>query len=155
MATKTKKTFEYLLESGQNQYKTLLGKVEKLHDLNVLIKQYLPSPLVNHCQVANLRHGKLVLSVDSPVWATKLRFYMPELLAALRQQPRFAGLAGMDVCVAPEPLPMAVAPKITLPVRKISDSNRRMLLELATSIKDERLKAALMALASAKSTICA
>ncbi len=147
MAIKTKKTFEILLESGQNQYKTLLDKVNKLHDLNIFVKQYLTSPLVDHCQVANLRQGKLVLAVDSPVWATKLRFYLPELLSTLRQQPRFAGLAGIEVCVAPETLKTTEPSKITLPGRKMSNANRKMLLELAVSTKDERLKAALIALA--------
>jgi hypothetical protein len=148
MTTKTKKTFEYLLVSEQNEYKTLLDKVNKLQELNVLVKQHLSAPLVDHCWVANLKQGRLVLAVDSPVWATNLRFHMPELLSTLRQQPRFAGLVRIDVSVAPTPLPTTPPPIHTRPARKMTDSNRKMLLAVAETIADPRLKAVITALAT-------
>lgn len=40
--------------------------------------------LRDHCRLANVRRDCLVLQVDSPSWATRLRFELPGLLASLR-----------------------------------------------------------------------
>ena len=48
------------------------------------IRRLLPADLAPHCRAAQIREGLLVLHVDSPVWATRLRYLTPELLSLMR-----------------------------------------------------------------------
>ncbi|MGD8955716.1 MAG: DUF721 domain-containing protein [Chromatiaceae bacterium] len=48
------------------------------------IRRSLPADLALHCRAAQIREGLLVLHVDSPIWATRLRYLAPELLGLLR-----------------------------------------------------------------------
>ncbi|MCU7810154.1 MAG: DUF721 domain-containing protein [Candidatus Thiodiazotropha sp. (ex Notomyrtea botanica)] len=66
---------------------TLLGK--QLSNQKVLaeqIKALLPSPLNEHIHGAVMHTRTLSLFVNSPVWASRLRYLAPELLRQLRQQ---------------------------------------------------------------------
>jgi len=62
------------------------------------LRQQLPDALAKHCSAARLRDGRLVVSMDSPVWATRLRFASPQLLGSLRQ--RHPTLKAIEVKVA-------------------------------------------------------
>jgi hypothetical protein len=48
--------------------------------LDNLSKASLPTPLNQHCHVANLRDKTLVIHAESNLWATRLRLLAPELL---------------------------------------------------------------------------
>ena len=64
------------------------------------IHRLLPADLALHCRAAQIREGQLVLHVDSPVWATRLRYLAPELLGLLR--PDNAALTAVAVKVLME-----------------------------------------------------
>ncbi|MCX8049310.1 MAG: DUF721 domain-containing protein [Methylohalobius sp.] len=50
------------------------------------IRSMLPQGLSDHCRYCLLRaNGRLILYVDSAVWASKLRFYQSELKSALAE----------------------------------------------------------------------
>ena len=55
-----------------------------VRDVAAAVARALARPLRDHCLVANVRGDCLVLQVDSPSWATRLRFELPSLLASLR-----------------------------------------------------------------------
>ena len=66
---------------------TLKFLEREVHAQNALLKQIrrlLPADLALHCHAAQIREGLLVLHVDSPVWATRLRYLAPELLSLMR-----------------------------------------------------------------------
>ena len=44
------------------------------------IRRLLPGDLAPHCVFAHLRDGQLLIHVDSAVWATRLRFFAPQLV---------------------------------------------------------------------------
>lgn len=46
----------------------------------------LPGDLADHCLAAQQRAQQLILHVDSPVWASRLRFLAPRLLELLQAQ---------------------------------------------------------------------
>ncbi|TNF57176.1 MAG: DUF721 domain-containing protein [Gammaproteobacteria bacterium] len=62
----------------------LLRAVDRQHQLLVAVQTQLAPSLAQHCRFADLEEGRLTLVTDSPVWAARLRFLAPELLAALR-----------------------------------------------------------------------
>lgn len=67
----------------------LLEHARQIEALDQALKGCLEPPLNRHCQVANLTSSRLVLHVRSPIWATRLRYIVPDLLACLR---KFGGL---------------------------------------------------------------
>ncbi len=64
------------------------------------IRRLLPTGLAPHCRAAQIRERLLLLYVDSPVWATRLRYLAPELLNLLR--PEHAALTAITVKVLVE-----------------------------------------------------
>ncbi len=64
------------------------------------IRRLLPADLALHCRAAQIREDLLVLHVDAPVWATRLRYLAPELLGLLR--PDHTGLTAVTVKVLVE-----------------------------------------------------
>ena len=50
------------------------------------VRALLPSPLSTQLQAAVLEARTLSLFVDSPVWASRLRYLAPELMRKLKQQ---------------------------------------------------------------------
>jgi hypothetical protein len=65
-----------ILELEISAQKALLAELRRL----------LPGELADHCVAAQQRGPQLVLHVDSPVWATRLRFLAPGLLELLRPE---------------------------------------------------------------------
>ncbi len=56
----------------------------QLSALNELVRQHLPETLKNQCWVGSFNEGTLLLCLDNPVWASELRYFLPELRDALR-----------------------------------------------------------------------
>ena len=66
----------------------LLQRVRQLKALEAQIRSWLPETLAPHVSLATIRDDTLVLTVGSAVWATRLRFEVPGLLAeAKRHEP--------------------------------------------------------------------
>lgn len=152
MAVKTKKTLEFLQSGEKNSINSLISRVKRIAELDPVIKAELSSPLRDHCRVANIRNGKVVIQADNPVWGSKLRFEIIPLLATLRKQPRFAGLAGIDFFVAPFAVTEAIQPSTTEGKKHtpISTDHRQLLLDTAEKVSDPKLKAVLQAIAARK-----
>src|SRR5438477_12043404 len=56
--------------------------------------------LLQHCHVIHADETNMTILVDSPHWATRLRFLTPMLIASLRKQPGFAKLTAIQCKVA-------------------------------------------------------
>ncbi len=78
----------------------LLGAARQNERYQQLVNNRLSAPLKEHCQVATLRDGVLVLLADSPVWAARLRFEAPALLKQLEAEPALCGLKTIQVRVS-------------------------------------------------------
>ena len=89
------------------------------------------------------RDGELVLGVDSPAWSSRLRFLIPSLLQKLRdrQDPQIRHIA---LRVVPRESPPH---RVTRPVR-LSTANAQLLRQTARAMDDDRLRAALLRVAS-------
>jgi hypothetical protein len=106
------------------------------------IRRALEPDLRPHCLHATLEGGRLTLVSDSPVWASRLRFGAPGLMAALAGE---RPVTEVRVRVAPQAAArsgLATQPAVTLSAGTVSH-----LLGAAESMEDPDLAAALRHLA--------
>ena len=141
---KAKKTLAYLESHEKNTFTVLMNKVNKMTELDTLLRAELPPLLAMHCRLANIRQGQLIIQADSPVWGTKLRFELIPLLSRLRQHPRFAGLSGIDYFVAPFALmKKADEAEIKAAALPLSAPIRQLLLDTANTVSNPLLRSVL------------
>ena len=110
------------------------------------IRSALPQPLDEHCLHASLDAGALTLLTDSPVWSSRLRFFVPDLERALA--PRHGSIASCRVRIQPPAVVPSPAPGAP-PKHKLSAGTTRHLMEAASGIEDAQIAAALRRLAKA------
>lgn len=121
---------------------SVVERARMLEALDRRLRQSLPAALAPHVRLGNVRDGRLVFLVTSPVWKAKLRLYAD----ALRDAALAAGLqpSGMTVKVATMlPVPPAAASRAPL-----SPSARETLRAAAETIADPELREQLLRMAS-------
>ena len=91
-----------LFDSSDGDLKRIVQVVDRLKSVNTALKEYLPEKLSEHCMVANLSKGKLLITLDSNAWASKFYYEKPSLLSKLRQSPKFAGISQIQHRVDPD-----------------------------------------------------
>ena len=122
----------------------LLEHGRLLARLNRILAKALPPPLDAHCQVLNLRGQTLTLGVDGPLWASRLRYQTRTLLQQLAQVESVT-VCTIQVMILPEKGKQEGKPKRN---SRLSFDNARLLQQTANGLKDERLRAALLRVAS-------
>ncbi len=90
----------HIVSHADGSLRYLLDNLARIQELDQFVKQNLPKNLSSHCRVANIRDNRVIIAVDSSVWATRLKFELTELLSGIRQQ-GYYGLAGIDTLVKP------------------------------------------------------
>jgi hypothetical protein len=134
-----------LLTGEKSQVADLVTTARKLRRLNHFLASVLDQPLTNHCQIARFEGDLLVLNADSPVWASRLRYYIPTLLTQLKQNiPDLQGLKTIKITTTP-PLPRPVAAPVKQ--RQISETAADDIQAMADTIADPDLREALLRLA--------
>lgn len=121
---------------------SVIERAALLRALDKKLRQSLPEPLASHVRLGNMRDGRLVFLVDSPVWKAKLRLYAD----VIRDAASAAGLvtSGMTLKVAtmlPVP-PDAASPS------PLTQAARDALRAAAAAVDDPDLKSQLLNLAS-------
>ena len=74
----------------------------QLEELSAIVLKYLPQALRAHCQVSSFRSGILVLMTSSPIWATQLRYFAPELRERLRAEANLYQIISVQIKLQPE-----------------------------------------------------
>lgn len=64
----------------------VLKRALQLATLEARLLPTLPAQLRDHCRIANIRDGVLVLQTDSPTWATKAKFAVADLVSQAKAQ---------------------------------------------------------------------
>ncbi len=84
--SKTPRALGAILGGESGSLARLHRRSEALLSLDRRLRDLLPHPLSEHCRVANVRGGLLVVHVDSAAWATQLRFLASQLAPALLER---------------------------------------------------------------------
>ena len=87
----------------------LCQRAIQLETLNKELCKHVPDSLKNHCRVGSFTTGCLTLIVSDAVWASQLRYFLPELRDKLRSETGLYQLVTIKVVVQQEIL--SVAPK--------------------------------------------
>jgi len=101
MSKKKPREINQLLTQPTGDIQALMDQLAKIKAINSILQKQISPPLSNHCRAVNIRKNALILSVDNPVWANKLRFQLPELLTFFRNN-GFIGLVNIEVIVQPQ-----------------------------------------------------
>jgi hypothetical protein len=83
MPAKARHVRRYL--RGTDAVAALLNELQRRDELLQRVRDAIPEALRAHCKQASLRDGLLSLSVDSPVWVSRLKFLTPQLIEDLRK----------------------------------------------------------------------
>ena len=122
-----------------------LGKRIKEHgDLLERVRRHLPAPVAPHC-VAVVPAGKrIALYADSPAWASRLRYLIPDLLDALASET--PGIAEIRTRILLED--QRSRSSRSRQIRRLSIENGQLMLQTADSLSDPALSSAFRRLAS-------
>lgn len=141
----TPRPIRRLLETEVRSLNGLMEHARRLERLAREIRAALPHPLADHCRLANVRRGSLILQVDSAAWATRLRYQVPGLLKQFRKHASLAQVTDIKIRVTPPDSPKSIRPFRSA---RLSPSSAKMLMDTAEAITDPDLGAALRRLAS-------
>ena len=119
---------------------------ERLIELQHLLGAVMPPALAQHCRVANLKQGKLVLHAANPLVAAKLRQMIPSLSEALTS--RGWQITAIQVGVQGY---NAASQQFTEGPAPLSTGARAKLAELAGATGDQQLRDALQHLLASSS----
>lgn len=123
----------------------LVSQVEQIAALNQVLAHCLTEPLLTQCQVIQWREPELVVQVNSSVWAMRIKYQLPEILAALRSR---SSLNIATIKVRIRPVVSTPTPKPTQTTAPLSARTAEYLQQLASSVSDERLQQSLQRLAA-------
>jgi hypothetical protein len=121
----------------------LASRARELDHLSRQIVPLLPAPLRNHVRHAGLRNDRVLLLVESPAWATRVRMDQSLILAAVRS----LGLAATSVTAKVMPLPASNGDSAT--VQPPSPRTAQRIRAAAMAISDPDLRALFLEMAAA------
>ncbi len=114
-------------------------------ELNTKLSSYLPVHLREHFSVGSFNQGCLVLITPDPVWASQLRYHLPELRDDLRTKAGIYQLASIKISVSAGGVIQPFTSKMTFP--PLSTKARDTILAGSEQCDYDPLKAALKKLA--------
>ncbi len=121
-------------------------EAKKLYQLNKIFQSVLPKSLINHVTLATIRDGLLVVSADSPIWATNMRFEAPSIMKKLKKLDNFPAINEIKLIQS-----RTAHARITTikkdETRFASEPVRDLLTKQASTIKNRKLQDALHRLA--------
>lgn len=137
-----------LLKGAAGELGYLIEHGKRLDRLSRIVRELLPPALGPHCRLANVTQQSLIMHVDSPVWASRLRYYCPQLLADLCRRADFGHLNDVRIkTVPPEYLQVTGQP----PGRRLSGTAAGQLRTAALLTPYVPLRNALLRLARRES----
>jgi len=75
------------MRQAQGPLGRLIDIAGRQNSLAARVRDRLPESLRPHCLGAELHDGKLRITMDSPAWASRLRYLLPRLEDALKRLP--------------------------------------------------------------------
>ena len=114
--------------------------------LNETIIQYLPENLRDHFTIGSFSNGNLVLITTNPIWASQLRYHLPDLRDTLRKDAGLYQLASIKINIAADAI-FPTIEKSTPRFLPLSANARETILSSSEQCDYDPLKTALKHLA--------
>ncbi len=138
-------TFRRIPQTTPPSLSRLVQRAKLLRSIALAIREFLPGSLANHCQPGNISDYTLSIYVNSPAWATRLRFFSPELIKFLQTRFRAVDIRHIRIAVKPGSVEQSALDSELH--YSISQENAQVLLQAAATAHSPRLSAALRRLA--------
>ncbi len=105
-----------IIQCLNHQLNDILQRTLLIEEINIKLISYLPDNLKTHCYAGSFNRGNLVIVASDPVWASQLRYSLPELRDKLRAEAGIYQLSSIKVIVAivEKITPQTFSNKITL-----------------------------------------
>ncbi|MFQ5488044.1 MAG: DUF721 domain-containing protein [Gammaproteobacteria bacterium] len=139
--------FRQLLHDHGGAFGRLRERCEQLKQLDRLVRKHLPEALREHCRVANLRDGELVLQTESPAWSAMLRYQLPSLLKRLQAVDGIPPLHHIRLTVMPASGAVQLRRQQPVMPLRMAPATALLIATLAESLEDAALRASLLRLA--------
>ncbi len=139
------KKLNTLLNAPPNGLKPILFKISESNRITFQLKKQLPEFIASHFNQCTTKEKTITILVDSPIWVSRLRFYIPSLLEKINQQADY-NFQSIKIRVLPNILTNHQTPheSKTVPSKAVI----KLLQESADHIKEEQLKKALQRLSN-------
>lgn len=141
--TPTKSAASYL-KPGKNDLLTVLSKAQAIDRLNKIFKPLVDAKYRQYCQVANLTNGVMTVLTANGSVASQLRYHAKELIQALHKDPALSHIREIQFKVRPKQAPIMDRPvdksKERKPAKPLSNNAAQLLLDMASTIEDEKLR---------------
>ena len=138
MSHDSQQAISHVLQQDSQIIDGVLLKLKQLRDLQNILHGYLDKKLAPHCQVANYENNSLCVITATALWATQLRFQIPNLLTQLRRHDELKTIVELRCKIRPkQPAPQ---PREYPAVERLSLETSLILLETAKNIKHPSLK---------------
>jgi len=79
----------------------VLQKLQHAKQLGDIIYPCLPDELAQHCWVRHIYNDSISMECENAAWANQLRYYVPEILKFLQQDPRYAHIMTIKCKINP------------------------------------------------------
>lgn len=142
MEKTSKSASDYLQGLG-----SIIQQVGQLKELNQHFKQYIAPEIAEYCFVTRLVNHKLTVLTASGSIATQIRFESFDLLRKFKGDAVLKEVKQIETKVRPQQAPGG-SHKKTKKVAKLSTASSEIIESIAESIDDEKLKKALLRIAS-------
>lgn len=134
------KTAINILQNEHKVLQPLFVKLKRLEELEQILKTHIDPKFVNHCRIASFSEGMLVLMTESALWATHIRFAVPELLKKLRHHESFQSLTQIQTKILPAKHYRLVASSSSRKASRLSTQTAEIVLEIANHIQYDKLR---------------
>lgn len=124
----------------------------QLEALNAQVSTYLPEAIRPHCHIGSFAKGCLSLTITDPVWATQLRYYLPELRDKLRSEAKLYQLVSIKINLDHTTQGHRKETKSPKNQKQLSSKARDAILTSAENCTDSALRQALTNLATSNKT---
>ncbi len=128
----------------QDRFRDILGRRQRECDLLASLRAQLPDSMREHCLDLGLDQDKLTLFLDSPAWATRVRFLIGEIAGPLSDR----GITEIRVRVRPERSKTPAMPDGTSTKQGLTMGAAAHLIEAAEHAPDAELASAFRRLAT-------
>ncbi len=122
---------------------SLQKQIQVLARLQLLWDQFVPSELATHFQVSAFEQAVLTVVSASAAFASRLHFYMADLVKQLQVYPEFVGLQNIRCRIQPFSEHVSHLPR----AYPISPESAQIIAKVADTIQEPTLQSALLALA--------
>lgn len=133
-----------VLSNKKNDLGKIYAHTEHILSLELKLHSFLGSPLNKHCILANYTNNIFTLHADSSIWASKLRYCIPDILEFMQHECHFDTLKTIRIKVKP-----TTFKTVKIPPRRLTLSTKssKFIKDIATSMTDHELRASLLKLA--------